>query len=194
MPVEGETGPSPPWVVCDKRGDVNRVPVGVDRLAQWRTSADILGRVIADGLSLHWSGLEAEGGRLLEIGMASAGKRHRMLNLRLEGESALAAGSSALPLSEVLRFGEGGYWMDNTRIRRWLETSAAQEGPIKASQVMREARKLDTRKRHKILQKAYLALKREKPGMSDVWYSQQIARSDLGGGLRPGTIRKNMKK
>ena len=33
-----------PWVVCDKRGDINRVPVAVDRLAQWRTSADILGR------------------------------------------------------------------------------------------------------------------------------------------------------
>ena len=99
-----------------------------------------------------------------------------------------------LALSEVLRYGEGGYRLDNTRIRRWMEASAAQEGPIKASQVRREARKLDTQERHKTLQKAYRTLKREKPGMSDVWYARQIARSDLGGGLRPGTIRKNMKK
>ena len=84
--------------------------------------------------------------------------------------------------------------MEKTRIRRWMGASAAQEGPTKASQVRREARKLDTQERHKTLQKAYRTLKREKPGMSDVWYSQQIARSDLGGGLRPGTIRKNMKK
>jgi len=194
MPVEKGTSPLLPWVVCDKRGDINRVTVPVDRLAQWRTSADILSRVVADGLSLHWRGLEAEGGRVMEIGMAPAGKRRRMLNLRLEGELALAAGTSALPLSEVLRFGKGGYRMDNTRIRRWLEASAAQEGRIKASHVRREARKLDTRERHKALQRAYFTLKREKPGMSDVWYSQQIARSDLGGGLRPGTIRKNMKK
>jgi len=37
-------------------------------------------------------------------------------------------------------------------------------------------------------------LRREKPGMTDVWYSRQIARSGLGGGHRPDTIRKNMKK
>ena len=54
MPVEGETGSSLPWVVCDKRGDINRVPVPVDRLAQWRTSADMLGRFIADGLAVRW--------------------------------------------------------------------------------------------------------------------------------------------
>ena len=131
---------------------------------------------------------------MVEIGLAPAGNRRRMLKLRFEGELALAVGSSTLPLSEFLRFGEGGYRMDNTRIRRWLEGSAAQEGSIKASQVRREVRKLDTQERHKILQKAYRTLKREKPGMSDVWYAQQIARSGLGGGLRPGTIRKNMKK
>ena len=99
-----------------------------------------------------WKGFEsAEGGREVEIGVTSAGNRRRMLKLRFEGELALAAGSSALPLSEFLRFGEGGYRMDSTRIRRWLETSAAQEGSIKASQVRREARKLDSQERHKIL-------------------------------------------
>ena len=194
MPVERGTGPTTPWVVCDKRGDINRVPVSVDRLPQWRASADTLGRVVADGLSLRWRGRKAEGGRVLELGIAAGGKTSRMLSLRFEGELALAAGSSALSLSDVLRFGEGGYRLDDTRIRRWLETSAAQEGPIKASQVRREARKLDTQERHKTLQKAYQTLKREKPGMSDLWYARQIARSGLGGGLRPGTIRKNMKK
>ena len=194
MPMEKGTDPLLHWVVCDKRGDINRVPVSVDRLPQWRTSADTLGRAVADGLSLRWRGRRAEGGRVLEIGTAGGGTQRRGLNLRFEGELALAAGSGRLALSEVLRFGEGGYRLGKTRIRRWMEASAAQEGPIKASQVRREARKLDTQERHKTLQKAYQTLKREKPGMSDVWYSQQIARSDLGGGLRPGTIRKNMKK
>ena len=54
MPVEKGTGPTAPWVVCDKRSDINRVPVSADRLAQWRTSADTLGRFVADGLSLRW--------------------------------------------------------------------------------------------------------------------------------------------
>ena len=193
MPVERGTDPSMPWVVCDKRNDINRVPVSVDRLAQWRTSADILGRVVAEGLSLRWKGREAEGGRVMEIGVASAGNRRRMLKLRFEGELALAAGSSALPLSEVLRFGEGGYRMDNTRIRRWLDV-ATEEPPLAATRIRREARKLDTRKKDRILQKAYRALKRQRPGMSDVWYARQIARSDLGSGLSPGSIRNRMKK
>ena len=83
--------------------------------------------------------------------------------------------------------------MDNTRIRRWLDV-AAEESPLPASRIRREARKLDTRKKDKTLQKAYRALKRQRPGMSDVWYARQIARSDLGGGLSPGSIRKRMKK
>ena len=193
MPVERGPGPSIPWVVCDKRGDINRVPVPVDRLAQWRTSADILGRAVAGGLSLHWRGFDAEKGRAMEIGVASAGNRRRMLKLRFEGELALAAGSSALPLAEVLRFGEGGYRMDDTRIRRWLEV-AAEEPLLSPGRIRREARKLDTRKKHKGWQKAYRVLRREKPGMTGVWYSRRIARSDVGGGHRPETIRKNMKK
>lgn len=193
MVVEKGTAPPISWVVCDKRGDINRVPVSVDRLAQWRTSADILGRVVADGLSLHWSGLEAEGGRVMEIGMASAGKRRRMLSLRLEGELALAAGSSTLPLSGVLRFGEGGYRMDNTRIRRWLDGATEEEAPYSASRIRYESRKLDTCKKNLALQKAYRSLKRERPGRPDVWYARQIARSGLGGGLSAETIRKRMK-
>ena len=193
MPVETGTDPLLPWVVCDKRGDINRVPVSADRLPQWRTSADTLGRFVADGLSLRWRGRRAEGGRVLEIGTAGSGTQRRVLNLRFEGELALAAGPSALPLSEVLRFGGGGYRMDNTRIRRWLDV-AAEESPLPASRIRREARKLDTRKKDKTLQKAYRALKRQRPGMSDVWYARQIARSDLGGGLSPGSIRKRMKK
>ena len=194
MPVERGPDPSMPWVVCDKRGDINRVPVPVDRLAQWRTSADILGRAVAGGLSLRWRGLEAEEGRAMEIGLAPAGNRRRMLKLRFEGELALAAGSSALPLSEVLRFGEGAYRMDDTRVRRWLIATKDEEASYSASRIRSEARKLDTQKKHKGWQKAYRVLRREKPGMTGVWYSRWIARSDLGAGHRPETIRKNMKK
>ena len=60
MPVEWGADLSTPRVVCDKRSDINRVPVSVDRLAQWRTSAGILGRFIAEGLSLHWRDRKAQ--------------------------------------------------------------------------------------------------------------------------------------
>ena len=194
MPVEWGANPSVPWVVCDKRGDINRVPVGVDRLAQWRTSADILGRFIADGLSLRWRGWKAEDRGELEIGVVAGEKPGKMLKLRIEGELAFVTGTSALALSKVLFFRGGGFGLDGTGIRRWMDATATGKHPIPASRVRYESRKLDTHKTHQRLQKIYRALKREKPGMTDVWYSRQIARSGQGGGLSPETIRKRMKK
>ena len=190
---ERRMGTSSPFIVCDKRGDTHRVPVPGDRLAQWEMSADMLGRFVAEGLSLRWKGPKPEGKDVLEIGIAGKGKRRRMLSLRFEGELALAAGSSALPLSQVLRFGEGGYRIDNRRIRRWLDV-AAETPTLSASRIRREARKLDTQKQDRILQRAYRSLKRERPGRPDVWYARQIARSEAGAGLSPETIRKRMKK
>ena len=183
---------SEPFIVCDKRGDTHRVPVFMDRLAQWETSAERLGRFVADGLSLRWKGREAEGGRVLEIGIAG-GKHRRMLRLRLMRELRLAAGSSELNFSSILRFRDGSYGLEESVVHRWLD-AATEESPITATQVRYESRKLDTRKKSLLLQKAYRALKRERPGMSDVWYARQIARSDVGGGLSPDTIRKRMKK
>ena len=37
-------------------------------------------------------------------------------------------------------------------------------------------------------------LERERPGISGVWSSRQIAKRDLAGGLSPETVRKRMKK
>jgi hypothetical protein len=47
---------------------------------------------------------------------------------------------------------------------------------------------------HKSWQKAYRKIKRERTNMSDVWYSQQIAKVDIAQGRSAETIRKEMKK
>lgn len=194
MPVEWGADPSMPWVVCDKRGDINRVPVSLDRLVQWRTSGDILGRFIADGVSLRWRGWKAEDHGELEIGMFTGEKPGRMLKLRIEGKPAFVTGTGALALSKVLFFRGRGFGLEGTGIRRWMDATATEKHPIPASRVRYESRKLDTHKKDHRLQRIYRALKREKPGRPDVWYARQIARSGQGGGLSPETIRKRMKK
>ena len=182
------------FIVCDKREDTHRVPVPADSLAQWEMSADMLGRFVAGGLSLRWKGHKPEGKDVLEIGMAGKGKRRRMLSLRMEGRLRLAAGSTELDLSRVLHFRDGSYQLEASVVQRWLNAAKDEEDPYSASRIRSEARKLDTRKQDKVLQRAYRTLKRQKPGMSDVWYARQIAKSDLGGGLSPDTIRKRMKE
>ena len=194
MPVEWGNNPSMPWVVCDKRGDINRVPVSVDRLVQWRTSADILGRFIADGLSLRWRGWKVKDHGELEIHMDSGEKPGKILKLRIEGKLAFVTGTSALALSKVLFFRGGGFGLEGTGIRQWMDATATEKHAVAASRVRYESRKLDTHKKDLALQRVYRTLKREKPGRSDVWYARQIAKSGQGGGLSPETIRKRMKK
>jgi hypothetical protein len=64
----------------------------------------------------------------------------------------------------------------------------------KPTSARREARKLDTQARYKSWQKEYRILKKNRPDMSDVWYSQQIAKMVIGKGSNAETIRKRMKK
>jgi hypothetical protein len=42
--------------------------------------------------------------------------------------------------------------------------------------------------------KNYRSLRKQRPNMSDVWYSQQIAKADIEHGRDAETIRKHMKK
>ena len=190
----GMKGPAAPFILCDKRGDINRVPVAADRLTHWQTDADSLVRFIAGALSLSGSGQRPQKRNELEAGMVCGRSRGRVVVLRMEDELKLVAGSSELPFSEVLRFREDRYGLEEMPVRRWLDEATEEEAPYSASRVRYESRKLDTRNKDLALQKAYRSLKRERPGRPDIWYARQIARSGLGGGLSPETIRKRMKK
>ena len=62
-----------------------------------------------------------------------------------------------------------------------------------SSTVRREARKLTTQAMYKSWQQKYRQLNRQRPNMSDVWYSQQIAKLDVAKQRDAETIRKHMK-
>ena len=50
-----------------------------------------------------------------------------------------------------------------------------------------------TKKKHEAWKRQYRILTKRRLGMSDVWYSEQIARMPIAEGAKPETIRKNMK-
>jgi hypothetical protein len=58
----------------------------------------------------------------------------------------------------------------------------------------REARRKSTLTKYKRWQKEYRRLKKSRPKMSDVWYSQQIAKLDVADDRSADTIRKHMKR
>ncbi len=181
------------FIVCDKRDDINRVAVPAERLRQWRCNADAVCGFVAQSLKLRLNNRRINGSGLLEIGIVAGRKRHQMLCLKPDGELPLIAGNNAMPLAELVRSGKEGYSVDGAAIQQLVDTASTSDSRYTPSHARREARKLDTKGLHESWQKEYRALKKRRPEMSDVWYSQQIAKMDIAKGRCSGTVKKNMK-
>src|SRR3954469_20217157 len=126
MPVHTvPAGPLAPasFIVCDKRSDINRVPVSAARLAQWRCDAELVRGFIATSFGLRLSDQHHADSGLLNIGIASGGKRSQMLCLRTERELILVAGDNGIPLPDLLRFHDGKYSVDVGLIRQLVDSA-----------------------------------------------------------------------
>ncbi len=188
------TGCSSSFVVCDKRSDINRVLIPAERLTQWQCNADLVCRFTSTSLSLRQPVKKANDNGRWEIGIVSGDKRSQMLCLEVSGTLTLIAGGSKVPLAELIEYHDGAYMLDDVQIRRLVDSATTADDRYTPSDTRREARKLDTKAMYESWSKAYRDLRREKPGMSDVWYSQQIAKMEIAQGRDAETIRKRMKK
>lgn len=195
MPVHTplDTGAPASFVVCDKRSDVNRVSVPIERLTQWQGSADSVCGFVAASLGLHRSDQRAGSAGFWNIGIATGDKRSQMLCLQADGALALVAGDNAVPLAELIEHHDGGYSLDGAMIRQLVD-AATTANRYTPSNAKREVRKLDTQAMYDSWRKAYRDLKKTRRNMSDVWYSQQIEKTDIARGRDAETIRKQMKK
>jgi hypothetical protein len=196
MPVHtlppGPSGPAS-FIVCDKRDDINRVAVAVERLTQWRCDTDALCGFAAQSLRLRRSERRSARAELWEIGIATGHKRSQMLCLKADGELSLVAGNNAVPFSEFVSYRNGLYSLDQAMIRLQVDAATTADSRYTPTNARRETRKLDTQARRESWRKAYRGLKRTHPKMSDVWYAQRIAKMDIAEGRDAGTIKKNMK-
>jgi hypothetical protein len=182
------------FIVCDKRSDINRVPIPASRLILWQCSVGLVCEFIATSLGLRRSDRKTDRTDLWEIGIATGNKRSQMLCLKADGELTLVVADNRMPLAELIIFCDGRYSLNGVMIRQIVDASTTADNRYTPSQVKREARKLKTLERNDRLQKEYLKLKSIKPGKTDTWYAQKIAKMDIAQGRSPETIRKNMKK
>ena len=181
------------FIVCDKRSDINRVPVSVARLTQWRCGAEAVRGFVAQSLGLRLSDKNSSDGDLL-IGIATGDKRRQMLCLRAEGELPLVAANNAMPLPELVGFRDGEYSFDGGLVRQLVDSATTADSRYTRSNARLEARKLDTQARYKSWSKAFRTLKKRHPNKSGAWCSQQIAKQDIAAGRSAETIRKHIRK
>lgn len=194
LPGEGKR-PARAFIACDKRGDTSRVPVPLTRLAQWQCGVDAVCGFVAASLGLRRSDRQSSSADLVEIGIATGGKRSQMLCLQANGALALVAGNNPLPLAEAVEYHGGAYSLDGALIRQLVDAATTADNRYTPSNVKREARKLDTQAMYADWQKAYRDLykKHKSRNMSETWYSQQIAKQEIANGRNPSTIKKHMK-
>ena len=197
MPVHtlpAKAGAAVSFIVCDKRSDINRVPIPTERLPQWQCSADLVCVFVAASLGLRRSARQTARPDFWEIGIATGDKRSQMLCLQANDEMTLVAGSNMVPLVDLIEYHDGAYSLDGAIIRQLVDSANTADNRYTPSDVKREARKLDTQAMHENWKKAYRVLKRKRPDKSDVWYSLQIAKTDNPHNRKAETIRKQMKK
>ncbi|HCC3245765.1 TPA: hypothetical protein JD771_002482 [Legionella pneumophila subsp. pneumophila] len=181
------------FILCDKRTDINRVAVNANSLVQWRCDAETVCNFIADSLGLRRPVKTAISSEFLEVGVVTGKKKSQMLCLKNTDSLSLIVGSSELPLADFINFEDANYFINVEMIHQLVDTSSISDSRYTPSQAKREVRKQKTQETYKAWKKEYRRLKKENPGKSDAWCSRQIAKSDIGKGLSPDTIKKEMK-
>lgn len=189
------TGKPEPFIVCDKRSDINRVKVPTNRLTQWQCRVDTVCGFIMDSLGLRRNDKALDSVDLWGIGIAKGNKRTQMLCLQADNDGVLTlvAGGNTVPLADAIDFRDGAYLLDGATIRQLVDSASAVDSRYTPTNAKREARKLDTQTLYESWQKKYRSLKKTHPNKSDVWYSQQIAKLDIAKGRNANTIKKKMK-
>ncbi len=191
LPSKNDSGAS--FIVCDKRSDINRVAVPVERLEQWQCTVDMVCGFIAASLGLRRSDKRRlASADFLEIGVATGDKRSQMLCLQIAGELMLVAGGNQVPLVEFISYGEDSYSVDGAMVRMLVDASTTADNRYTPSNAKREMRKQETQAMHKRWQKAYRDLRKTHKDKSETWCSQQIAKMPIGKNRSASTIKKNM--
>jgi hypothetical protein len=187
-PAEGNR-PARAFVSCDKRDDIGRVPVEMRRLAQWKITGGLLAKTLARLLGFLQAPQEDGAGKRWTLGMLKGNEHKAQIALACKRRCSQGRGSRH-PLTEVLTFNKGKLAADKDELFRRADKPAPPLGAsaYKPSAARREGRKLDTQKQYAAWQKSYKELKRNRRGMSDVWYSQQIAKQDIANNRDAETI------
>ena len=193
LPAEGDQA-ARAFISCDKRSDINRIPVPFTMLTQWQCNTDAVCGFVAASLGVRRSDEKTSSAALTNIGISTGDKRNQMLCLQANGALALVAGSSSLPLAEMIEYRDGAYSLDAVMIRQLVDAATTADSRYTPSITRREASKLETQAMYASWQKAYRELykKHKSKNMSEVWYSQQIAKMDIAKGRDASTIKKHM--
>ncbi|MEK6785501.1 MAG: hypothetical protein AABY61_08475 [Nitrospirota bacterium] len=160
------------FIVCDKRSDINRVPVPVDRLEQWQATGESVAVLLAELLGLHRAGGSSGDATRWEVGMFKGVKHSSHLVLVADGRLTLSLAGHSIPLTDVLSLAGRGLKVDRRTLTRLVDHPVAGAGDVQSAAQRRERLK----KRVRVLKaqgvKAFMKIVAEEEDISDTRLKQ----------------------
>ena len=154
------------FIVCDKRTDVNRVPISLNCLEQWQISGDSVADLLADLLGLHRSRTHDANLARSEIGVLKGVKHSGHLVLIAKGRLVLAAAGHEVPLYEVLSLDDGGFKLDKQALIRRVDHPVAAAGDSESAAQRRDRLKARVEALRRKGIRAFLKVVAEEEGIS----------------------------
>ena len=196
MPVEtvlDYSGGSYAFVVCDKRDDINRVPVTNEATTSWKCGVSQIAGLIRGLLGLVPGSRQYASQEIIKLGTLEGMKGRRWVNFNTL-ELSIEINGVSKPVEDVLFFDDKRFVVDQRVIAAMVDSSSS--GVSKRyvpSTEKRESAKRQSQLQYQIWHEEYLRLKKLHPNKSDTWISQQIAKLPIANSRSADTIRKNMK-
>jgi len=154
------------FIVCDKRSDINRVAVPLDRLEQWQASGDSVADLLAGLLGLQRPGRDSVSSDRWEIGLLKGVRHSSHVVMRAENGLTLELAGHTVALADVLALADGAFNVDRRALTRLVDQPVAGAGDTESAAQRRER----LRKRVQALKangtRAFLKTAAEEEGIS----------------------------
>ncbi|MCP5346551.1 MAG: hypothetical protein H7A04_06770 [Pseudomonadales bacterium] len=126
------------FIVCDKRDDINRVPVPVARLEQWQASGDSIADLLAGLLDLQRPSMGSSSVGRWEIGVFRGAKHASHLVLMAGEKLTLTLAGHSIALTDVLAIDGDTFKVDKRRLTRLVDDPVAGAGDVESAEQRRE--------------------------------------------------------
>jgi hypothetical protein len=136
MPVHirpTETRVAAPFIVCDKRSDINRVAVPISRLEQWQASGLAIADLLAALLDLRRPDPGDTPTGRWEVGVFKGAKGSSHLVLWADGRLTLTLAGHSIALADILAFESDGFKLDKRTLVQLVDKPIAGAGDAESA-------------------------------------------------------------
>lgn len=141
MPVHtlsAGTGKAATFIVCDKRDDINRVPVRAERLKQWVCGGGAISDLITGLLGLRPPDADVISAGRWEVGVFKGRKHSSHIVLLAEGRLTLCVAGHSIALADILTLEGNSFKLDKQTLIRLVDKPVAGAGDKESAAQRRE--------------------------------------------------------